>query len=111
MDNKMNQKVIEARLEELILIINSACVDRPARKLSPVALSKKTAPVRTPPTPSVAPSAGDNLLYAFPTVSVDGDGLEETLNYLRASIKYLALDLEAVRRENQAIKDVLTKGR
>lgn len=35
--------------------------------------------------------------------------LQESLDYLRLSIKYLMFDLEATRRENQALRDMLTR--
>ncbi|MEM6258422.1 MAG: hypothetical protein AAGI37_08925 [Planctomycetota bacterium] len=35
--------------------------------------------------------------------------LQESLDYLRLSIKYLVFDLEATRRENQYLRDMLSK--
>lgn len=35
--------------------------------------------------------------------------LQESLDYLRLSIKYLVFDLEATRRENQYLRDMLNK--
>jgi len=35
------------------------------------------------------------------------DGLQESLDYLRVSIKYLLFDLEATRRENGYLKKLL----
>lgn len=35
--------------------------------------------------------------------------LQESLDYLRLSIKYLVFDLEATRRENQYLRDMVTK--
>jgi len=35
--------------------------------------------------------------------------LQESLDYLRLSIKYLVFDLEATRRENQYLRDMITK--
>ncbi len=35
--------------------------------------------------------------------------LQESLDYLRLSIKYLVFDLEATRRENQYLRDMINK--
>lgn len=35
--------------------------------------------------------------------------LQESLDYLRLSIKYLVFDLEATRRENQYLRDMMNK--
>lgn len=35
--------------------------------------------------------------------------LQESLDYLRLSIKYLVFDLEATRRENQYLRDMVNK--
>ena len=35
--------------------------------------------------------------------------LQESLDYLRLSIKYLVFDLEATRRENKYLRDMLNK--
>ena len=35
--------------------------------------------------------------------------LQESLDYLRLSIKYLVFDLEATRRENQYLRDMISK--
>lgn len=35
--------------------------------------------------------------------------LQESLDYLRLSIKYLVFDLEATRRENQYLRDMMDK--
>ena len=35
--------------------------------------------------------------------------LQESLDYLRLSIKYLVFDLEATRRENKYLRDMLSK--
>lgn len=35
--------------------------------------------------------------------------LQESLDYLRLSIKYLVFDLEATRRENQYLRDIINK--
>ena len=35
------------------------------------------------------------------------DGLQESLDYLRVSIKYLLFDLEATRRENRYLRKLL----
>ncbi|MCC5831232.1 MAG: hypothetical protein JJU36_17470 [Phycisphaeraceae bacterium] len=35
--------------------------------------------------------------------------LQESLDYLRLSIKYLLFDLEATRRENQSLRDMLMR--
>lgn len=35
------------------------------------------------------------------------NGLQESLDYLRLSIKYLVFDLEATRRENQQLRKML----
>ena len=37
--------------------------------------------------------------------------LQESLDYLRLSIKYLVFDLEATRRENQYLRKMLEAGR
>lgn len=37
--------------------------------------------------------------------------LQESLDYLRLSIKYLVFDLEATRRENQYLRKLLTEAR
>lgn len=34
--------------------------------------------------------------------------LQESLDYLRLSVKYLVFDLEATRRENQYLRDMMT---
>ena len=39
------------------------------------------------------------------------NGLQESLDYLRVSIKYLLFDLEATRRENDYLKKILEDGR
>ena len=36
-------------------------------------------------------------------------GLQESLDYLRLSVKYLVFDLEATRRENQYLRKMLEK--
>ncbi len=36
--------------------------------------------------------------------------LQESLDYLRLSVKYLVFDLEATRRENQYLRKLLEKG-
>ncbi|TVS08542.1 MAG: transcriptional regulator [Phycisphaerales bacterium] len=38
-------------------------------------------------------------------------GLQESLDYLRLSVKYLVFDLEATRRENQYLRNVLDSGK
>jgi predicted nucleic acid-binding Zn-ribbon protein len=37
--------------------------------------------------------------------------LQESLDYLRLSVKYLVFDLEATRRENQALRKLLENSR
>ncbi|MFC1677749.1 hypothetical protein ACFL3G_11900 [Planctomycetota bacterium] len=37
------------------------------------------------------------------------DGLQESLDYLRICIKYQIFDLEATRRENKYLKDLLSQ--
>lgn len=37
------------------------------------------------------------------------NGLQESMDYLRLSIKYLVFDLEATRRENQHLRRMLTE--
>ena len=37
-------------------------------------------------------------------------GLQESLDYLRLSIKYLVFDLEATRRENSYLRKILEEG-
>ena len=36
--------------------------------------------------------------------------LQESLDYLRLSVKYLVFDLEATRRENQYLRGIIDKG-
>ena len=38
------------------------------------------------------------------------DNLQETLDYLRVSVKYLVFDLEATRRENARLKKLFEDG-
>jgi hypothetical protein len=38
------------------------------------------------------------------------NGLQESLDYLRLSIKYLVFDLEATRRENNYLRKMLEEG-
>lgn len=37
--------------------------------------------------------------------------LQESLDYLRLSVKYLVFDLEATRRENKYLRNLLDRGR
>ena len=37
-------------------------------------------------------------------------GLQEALDHLRLSVKYLAFDLEATRRENEYLRKLMTEG-
>jgi hypothetical protein len=39
------------------------------------------------------------------------NSLQESLDYLRLSVKYLVFDLEATRRENQYLRRLLDRGR
>lgn len=38
------------------------------------------------------------------------NGLQDSLDYLRLSIKYLVFDLEATRRENSLLRKLLSEG-
>jgi hypothetical protein len=53
----------------------------------------------------LAKQACDNYCKLHKSV----DGLQESLDYLRICIKYQVFDLEATRRENKQLRDMLEK--
>ncbi len=41
--------------------------------------------------------------------SLDIDAIQDSLEYLRISVKYILFDLEATRRENRYLREILDK--
>ncbi len=81
----MDEAVFEKKLNELVSEIGS--IPAPQRKKL-IMLARKTR------------KCHDQLKKSV-------SGLQESLDYLRVSIKYLLFDLEATRRENAYLKKLL----
>jgi len=81
----MDDAVFEERINELVKEIGSVPTPNKARLLD---LAKKTGQSHKKLTKSV-------------------ERLQESLDCLRVSVKYLVFDLEATRRENEALKKAL----
>jgi len=81
----MDDAVFEERINELVKEIGSVPAPNKARLLE---LAKKTGQSHKKLTKSV-------------------ERLQESLDCLRVSVKYLVFDLEATRRENEALKKAL----
>lgn len=81
----MDENYFENKLHELVNEIGSV---PPSQKLKLETLAKQT-----------------NLYHKQLKKSVDN--LQESLDYLRVSIKYLLFDLEATKRENGYLKNLL----
>jgi len=82
----MDQAAFETKLNELIKEINT--IPSPQREKL-VLLAKQTGEYHK-------------------KLSKGVNNLQESLDYLRVSVKYLIFDLEATRRENTSLKKLLT---
>ena len=83
----MEEPKIEDKLNELLKEFDSAGIPQ-QQKLA-----------------SLARQASDNCKKLRKSV----DGMQESLDYLRICIKYQLFDLEATRRENKHLKNLLEK--
>lgn len=83
----MNEQEFQRKLGDLIAQINDL---PPEHKEKMHALAKQTADRRARMQRSISQ-------------------LQESLDYLRMSIKYLVFDLEATRRENRCLRDMLRR--
>ena len=83
----MNESVFKARLKELV------------QEIGPVPASCRTE------LDQIVKKSGEK----HKKLSSDVEKLQESLDYLRLSIKYLVFDLEATKRENATLKKKLER--
>ena len=85
-DELMNEMVFEKELDALVREMGT--IPAPQKKKGPVLLTKKTQNCRK--------QLGQRV-----------NNLQESLDYLRVSIKYILFDLESTRRENTYLRKML----